>query len=87
MTLDQIDKAIEQRLAAHGSPVIEFNRLPRIVGCPDGSWWAFTKDLAPDELPSLFRAGGSQCLFTEDAAAWCKQFVRIKPSRFGVTEG
>lgn len=86
MTLEQLDKLIDARLRLDGRPVIEFNRLPGIIGCPPGSWWALTKDLTPEEMPrSAFRAGGTTCLQTDEAAAWCRAFVRRDPKRFGVT--
>ena len=84
MTYEEIDRAIELRLSLHPSPVIEFARLSFICGAPIGTWWGITNGLKKEELPPLFKAGGSQCLFLTEAGPWCRQFVRRDPKRFGI---
>ena len=90
MTLDQLDKLIDSRASLDGRPVIEFTRLPQLMGFPQGSWWTWTKDLTPEELPkSLFRAGGARMVTMDDARQWCRWFIRRDPSiakSCGVTE-
>lgn len=86
MTFEEFDRMVDQRLAQHSSPVIEFNRLPIIAGIPPGSWFAHTRFLTPEELPKMFRAGGSQCMFVDDGRKWLKAWARHNPKRCGITE-
>ena len=83
MTLEQLDALIESRLGSETRPVIEFNRLARVVGVPDGSWYFTTRDL---DKPASFHAGGTLCLTVEEAVRWCKWLVRTNPKRFGVSQ-
>lgn len=81
---EEIDRNIDYRLSQHSAPVIEFARLGVCLGIPQGSWWSLTRYLPDDELPTLFRAGGSQCLMKSEASAWCKAWARKNPKRYGM---
>lgn len=90
MTLTELDNLIDSRARLDGRPMIEFSRIPQLMGYPQGSWWATTKDLTKEELPkSLFRAAGTRMAMMPDAVAWAKWLVRHDPGvakTLGVTQ-
>lgn len=85
MTLDELDRIIDQRIAlVSPAPVVSMGQLPGILAIPAGSWWAFCRAIDPKDMPATFRVGGSDCMTKDTAADWCKRVVRQHPQRFGV---